>query len=156
MMAFSDCLWRGFLILMYYELLTKSWFPKLVTRIPVSTRNFTVFIITIYFPFCAENSITELECRIGDSGPGGKIDFRTRSMKPTWIIVIMQIAPPHPSLVTMGSKSLCYSSNKIRKTQMSTWTSFVKIWTVSNCELDANFLTFLSLYHLLFAIKTTG
>ena len=23
---FSDCLWRGFLILMYYDLLTKSWF----------------------------------------------------------------------------------------------------------------------------------
>ena len=117
MMAFSDYLWRGFLTIMYYELLTKSWFPKLVTRIPVSTRNFTVFIITIYFPFCADNSITELECRIGDSGPGGKIDFRTRSMKPTWIIVIMQIAPPHPSLVTMGSKSLCYSMFQSWQTQ---------------------------------------
>ena len=26
--AFSDCLWRGFLIYMYCELLTKSWFPN--------------------------------------------------------------------------------------------------------------------------------
>ena len=39
---------------------------------------------------------------------------------------------------------------------MSTWTSFVKIWTVSNCEFDANFLTFFGLYHLHFALKTIG
>ena len=26
--GFSDCLWRGFLILMYYDPLTKSWFPN--------------------------------------------------------------------------------------------------------------------------------
>ena len=26
--------------------------------------------------------------------------------------------------------------------KMSTWTSFVKIWTVNNCEFNANFLTF--------------
>ena len=39
---------------------------------------------------------------------------------------------------------------------MSTWTSFVKIWTVSNCEFNANFLTFLGLYHLLFALETIG
>ena len=26
--AFSDCLWRGLLILMYCDLLTKSWFPN--------------------------------------------------------------------------------------------------------------------------------
>ena len=25
---------------------------------------------------------------------------------------------------------------------MSTWTSFVKIWTVNNCELNADFLTY--------------
>ena len=37
---------------------------------------------------------------------------------------------------------------------MSTWTSFVKIWTVSNCKFNANFLTFLGLYHLLFALET--
>ena len=28
MQAFSDCLWRGFLVLMYCDLLTKSWFPN--------------------------------------------------------------------------------------------------------------------------------
>ena len=28
MQAFSDCLWRGFLILMYCDFLTKSWFPN--------------------------------------------------------------------------------------------------------------------------------
>ena len=39
---------------------------------------------------------------------------------------------------------------------MSSWTSFVKIWTVSNCEFIANFLTFLGLYHLLFALETIG
>ena len=49
-----------------------------------------------------------------------------------------------------------YSSNKIRKTHLSTWTSFVKIWTVSNCEFNANFLTFWGLYHLLFALETIG
>ena len=38
---------------------------------------------------------------------------------------------------------------------MSTWTLFVKIWTVSNFELDANFLTFLDLYHLIFALETS-
>ena len=38
---------------------------------------------------------------------------------------------------------------------MSIWTSFVKFWTiVSDCEFDANFLTFLGLYHLLFALET--
>ena len=26
--GFSDCFWRGFFILMYCDLLTKSWFPK--------------------------------------------------------------------------------------------------------------------------------
>ena len=36
---------------------------------------------------------------------------------------------------------------------MSNWTSYVRIWTVSNCELIANFLTFLGLYHLLFALE---
>ena len=39
---------------------------------------------------------------------------------------------------------------------MSTWTLFVKIWTVSNCEFNANILTFLSLYHLLFVLETIG
>ena len=39
---------------------------------------------------------------------------------------------------------------------MSTWTSFVKIWTVSNCEFNANFLTFLGLYYFLFALETIG
>ena len=34
---------------------------------------------------------------------------------------------------------------------MSTWTSFVKIWTVGNGEY---FLTTLDLYHLLFALET--
>ena len=29
-------------------------------------------------------------------------------------------------------------------------------WTVSNCEFNANFLTFLDLYHLLFALETIG
>ena len=47
-----------------------------------------------------------------------------------------------------------YSSNKIRRHKMSTWTSFVKIWTVSNCEFNATFLTSLGLYHLLFALET--
>ena len=37
---------------------------------------------------------------------------------------------------------------------MSAWTPFVKIWTVSNCESDANSLKFLALYHLLFALKS--
>ena len=37
---------------------------------------------------------------------------------------------------------------------MNTWTSFVKIWTVSNCEFNANFVTFWGLYHLLFALET--
>ena len=39
---------------------------------------------------------------------------------------------------------------------MSTWTYFVKIWTDSNCELNANFLTFLDLNHLCFALETIG
>jgi hypothetical protein len=39
---------------------------------------------------------------------------------------------------------------------MSTWTSFVKIWTVGNFEIITNFLTFLGLYHLLFSLKTVG
>ena len=30
---------------------------------------------------------------------------------------------------------------------MSIWTSFVKIWTVCNCEFHANFLTFVGLYN---------
>ena len=37
---------------------------------------------------------------------------------------------------------------------MSNWTSFVKIWKVSNCEFNANFLTFLDLYHLLYDLET--
>ena len=37
---------------------------------------------------------------------------------------------------------------------MSAWASFVNIWTVSNCEFNVNFLTFLGLYHLFFALKT--
>ena len=36
---------------------------------------------------------------------------------------------------------------------MSTWTSFVKIWTVSNCEFNVNFLTFLGLYTLAFCTR---
>ena len=40
MQAFLDCLWRGFLILMYCDLLTRSW---LVTH--VSTRDSTVICI---------------------------------------------------------------------------------------------------------------
>ena len=39
---------------------------------------------------------------------------------------------------------------------MSTCTSFVKIWTVSNFEFNTNFLNFLGLYHLRFALKTIG
>ena len=47
----------------------------------------------------AEYSVTLCTlCPTSDSEPGGKIDFRTRSMKPTCVIVIMQIAPPHPLL----------------------------------------------------------
>ena len=48
-------------------------------------------------------------------------------------------------------KIMVYSSNK-----MSTWTSFVKIWTVDNCEFNANFVIFLGFYHLLFALETIG
>ena len=36
---------------------------------------------------------------------------------------------------------------------MSTWTSFFRILTVSNCEFNANFL---GLYHMLFALDTIG
>ena len=43
---------------------------------------------------------------------------------------------------------------KLETHKMSTSTSFVKIWTVSNCEFNANFLTFLGLCHLLFALET--
>ena len=39
---------------------------------------------------------------------------------------------------------------------MSICTAFVIIWTVSNCEFNANFLTFLGLYYLLFALETIG
>ena len=35
---------------------------------------------------------------------------------------------------------------------MSTWTSFVELWTVCNCDFNANFLTFLDLYHLLVSL----
>ena len=49
------------------------------------------------------------------------------------------------------SKSEGYNWQK-----MSTWTLFVKIWTVSHCEFNANFLTFLGSYHLLFALETIG
>ena len=38
--------------------------------------------------------------------------------------------------------------------KMSTSISSVKIWTDSNCEFNANFLTFLNLYYLLFALET--
>ena len=31
---------------------------------------------------------------------------------------------------------------------------FLLIWTVSNCEFNANYLSFLGLYHLLFALET--
>ena len=40
--------------------------------------------------------------------------------------------------------------------KMSTWKFFVKIWTVGNCELNANFLPFLGFHHLLFAQETIG
>ena len=36
---------------------------------------------------------------------------------------------------------------------MSTWTSFVKIWTVSNCESNPNFLTFFLIYTTCFLLK---
>ena len=42
------------------------------------------------------------------------------------------------------------------RNKMTTWTSFVKIWTVNNCEFNANFLSFLGLYHLLFTLQTIG
>ena len=44
----------------------------------------------------------------------------------------------------------CYSSNKIWTTQYE----HLKIWTVSNCESNVNFLTFLGLCHLRFALET--
>ena len=36
---------------------------------------------------------------------------------------------------------------------MSTWTLFVKIWTVSNCKFNAIFFLFFGLYHLLFVSR---
>ena len=39
---------------------------------------------------------------------------------------------------------------------MCTWTSFVKIWTASNWEFYANFLTFLGLYDLIFGLEIAG
>ena len=36
---------------------------------------------------------------------------------------------------------------------MSNRTSFFKIWTVSSCKFNANFLTFLSLYHFFFCCR---
>ena len=44
MQALSDILWRGFLILIYCDLLTKSWFPNIVTC--VSTHDFTVNLVS--------------------------------------------------------------------------------------------------------------
>ena len=38
---------------------------------------------------------------------------------------------------------------------MSTWTLFVKIWTVINCEFNAN-VFFWCLYNILFTLKTIG
>ena len=35
-------------------------------------------------------------------------------------------------------------------------TQKICIWTVSNCEFNTNFLTFLGLYHMLFALETIG
>ena len=37
---------------------------------------------------------------------------------------------------------------------MSIWLSFVNIWTVCNCEFNANFLTFGGLYYLFFELET--
>ena len=49
-----------------------------------------------------------------------------------------------------------YSINEIRKTQNEHLNIVYKICTVSNCECNANFLTFLGLYHMLFALETIG
>ena len=49
-----------------------------------------------------------------------------------------------------------YSSNEIRKTQNEHLNIVFKILTVCNCEFDANFLTSLGLYLLLFALETIG
>ena len=45
---------------------------------------------------------------------------------------------------------------KQERHKINTKTSFVKIWPVNYCEFNANFLTFLGLYHLLFALETIG
>ena len=47
-----------------------------------------------------------------------------------------------------------YSSNKIRKKQNEHL--FIVCQTVSNKEFNANFLTFLGLYYLFFALETIG
>jgi hypothetical protein len=39
---------------------------------------------------------------------------------------------------------------------MSIWTSFVKVWTVCNCGLNANFLTFLDLNQLMLYLENIG
>ena len=43
---------------------------------------------------------------------------------------------------------------KWERHKMSTWTWYVKIWTVNNCEFNANFLAFLDLYDLLIVLGT--
>ena len=67
------------------------------------------------------------------------------------LLYTVLFAAPHRFLV-----SACTVVIKWERHKMSTRTSFVKIWTVSNCEFNANFLTFLSLYHLFFALETIG
>ena len=49
-----------------------------------------------------------------------------------------------------------YSSNKIRKTQNEHLNIVYQNLNsaVNNCEFDANFLTFLGLYHLHFALES--
>ena len=65
------------------------------------------------------------------------VDFRGKWVCLLWMTYVVRL-------------SWFYSSNRDK---MSTWKSFVKIGTVSNCEFNANFLTFFGLYHFPFALE---
>ena len=45
---------------------------------------------------------------------------------------------------------------KLERLQISTSSSFVKIWSACSCEFRAYFWTFWALYHLLFDLATIG
>ena len=53
-------------------------------------------------------------------------------------------------------KQYCTAKRKLERLQISTSSSFVKIWSACSCEFKAYFWTFWALYHMLFDLETIG